>query len=80
MVTGYLLLIAFGRQGAIGSLLDKWFGVVLAFRWTGAVLAAAVLVWRRKLFRPLGRVHYTAFAAAQVLFVAWMGYWGFFFV
>jgi hypothetical protein len=45
-----------------------------------AVLAAAVMVWRRKLFRPLGRVHYTAFAVAQVLFVAWMGYWGFFFV
>ena len=45
VVTGYLLLIAFGRQGAIGSLLDKWFGVVLAFRWTGAVLAAAVMAF-----------------------------------
>jgi molybdate transport system permease protein len=45
VVTGYLLLIAFGRQGAIGSLLDKWFGIVLAFRWTGAVLAAAVMAF-----------------------------------
>ena len=45
VVTGYLLLIAFGRQGAIGSLLDKWFSVVLAFRWTGAVLAAAVMAF-----------------------------------
>jgi molybdate transport system permease protein len=45
VVTGYLLLIAFGRQGAIGSLLDKWFGVILAFRWTGAVLAAAVMAF-----------------------------------
>ena len=45
VVTGYLLLIAFGRQGVIGSLLDKWFGIVLAFRWTGAVLAAAVMAF-----------------------------------
>mgnify|MGYP001812357011 CR=1 FL=1 len=45
VVTGYLLLIAFGRQGAIGSLLDDWLGVVLAFRWTGAVLAAAVMAF-----------------------------------
>jgi molybdate transport system permease protein len=45
VVTGYLLLIAFGRQGAIGSMLDKWFGVILAFRWTGAVLAAAVMAF-----------------------------------
>ena len=45
VVTGYLLLIAFGRQGVIGSLLDKWFGVILAFRWTGAVLAAAVMAF-----------------------------------
>jgi molybdate transport system permease protein len=45
VVTGYLLLIAFGRQGAIGKLLDQWFGIVLAFRWTGAVLAAAVMAF-----------------------------------
>ena len=45
VVTGYLLLIAFGRQGAIGKLLDEWFGIVLAFRWTGAVLAAAVMAF-----------------------------------
>ena len=45
VVTGYLLLIAFGRRGAIGSLLEQWFGIVLAFRWTGAVLAAAVMAF-----------------------------------
>lgn len=45
VVTGYLLLIAFGRQGAIGSLLERWFDIVLAFRWTGAVLAAAVMAF-----------------------------------
>lgn len=45
VVTGYLLLITFGRKGTIGALLDQWFGIVLAFRWTGAVLAAAVMAF-----------------------------------
>jgi molybdate transport system permease protein len=45
VVTGYLLLLAFGRRGVIGQYLDQWFGVVLAFRWTGAVLAAAVMAF-----------------------------------
>ncbi|WP_194362001.1 molybdate ABC transporter permease subunit [Paenirhizobium daejeonense] len=43
VVTGYLLLITFGRRGAIGALLDQWFGLVFSFRWTGAALAAAVM-------------------------------------
>lgn len=43
VVTGYLLLLAFGRQGAIGAALENWFGVVFAFRWTGAALAGAVM-------------------------------------
>ena len=43
VVTGYLLLLAFGRQGAIGVALESWFGVVFAFRWTGAALAGAVM-------------------------------------
>lgn len=45
VVTGYLLLIAFGKQGPIGSLLDQTFGLTLAFRWTGAALAAAVMAF-----------------------------------
>jgi len=45
VVTGYLLLAAFGRQGFAGRLLEQWFGLVLAFRWTGAVLAAAVMAF-----------------------------------
>jgi len=45
VVTGYVLLILFGRRGPIGSLLYDWFGIVLAFRWTGAVLAAAVMAF-----------------------------------
>jgi molybdate transport system permease protein len=43
VVVGYLLLVAFGRNGPIGAFLESQFGVVLAFRWTGAALAAAVM-------------------------------------
>ncbi len=43
VVTGYLLLLAFGRRGPIGEWLESLFGFVLAFRWTGAVLAAALM-------------------------------------
>ncbi len=43
VVTGYALLLVFGRNGAIGSWLADNLGIVLAFKWTGAVLAAAVM-------------------------------------
>ena len=43
VVTGYLLLISFGRRGAIGAFLDDHFGIVFSFRWTGAALACAVM-------------------------------------
>ncbi len=43
MVTGWLLLIAFGPQGPAGLWLERWFGLSLMFRWTGAALAAAVM-------------------------------------
>ncbi|HEV7324105.1 MAG TPA: molybdate ABC transporter permease subunit [Bosea sp. (in: a-proteobacteria)] len=43
VVTGYLLLIGFGRRGPIGQFLYDWFGIVLSFRWTGAALACAVM-------------------------------------
>ncbi len=45
VVTGYLLLMTFGRQGTLGKFLEDWFGIVLAFRWTGAALAAAVMAF-----------------------------------
>lgn len=45
VVTGYLLLLAFGRRGPIGSFLEESMGIVLAFRWTGAVLAAAIMAF-----------------------------------
>jgi molybdate transport system permease protein len=43
VVTGWLLLLLFGRNGPIGGWLDAQFGVTLVFRWTGAALAAAVM-------------------------------------
>jgi molybdate transport system permease protein len=43
VVTGYLLLVAFGRKGLFGGFLDQAFGLVLSFRWTGAAVAAAVM-------------------------------------
>ena len=45
VVTGYMLLLLFGRRGPIGSLLEETFGIVLAFRWTGAVLACAIMAF-----------------------------------
>lgn len=44
VVTGYLLLLSFGTQGAIGGVLES-LGIVLAFRWTGAALAAAIMAF-----------------------------------
>ena len=45
VVTGYLLLLTFGRRGAVGAFLEETFGLVFAFRWTGAALAAAVMAF-----------------------------------
>jgi molybdate transport system permease protein len=43
VVTGYLLLISFGRKGPIGAFLADHFGLVFSFRWTGAVLSCGVM-------------------------------------
>jgi molybdate transport system permease protein len=43
VVTGYLLLLLFGRNGPLGRLLAESLGIVVAFRWTGAALACAVM-------------------------------------
>ena len=45
VVTGYVLLVAFGRRGVIGGFLEQSLGLVLSFRWTGAVLAAVVMAF-----------------------------------
>ena len=43
VVVGYLLLLAFGRRGAIGAFLEEYLGITFIFRWTGAALACAVM-------------------------------------
>jgi molybdate transport system permease protein len=43
VVTGYLLLILFGKRGPIGAFLADWFGIVFSFRWTGAALACGIM-------------------------------------
>ncbi|PTQ59201.1 molybdate transport system permease protein [Sphingomonas aurantiaca] len=43
VVTGWMLLLAFGPNGPIGGWLQGWFGVTVLFRWTGAAIAAGVM-------------------------------------
>lgn len=43
VVTGYLLLILFGKQGPAGQFFENVFGITFSFRWTGAALAAGVM-------------------------------------
>lgn len=44
VVTGYILLLTLGTRGPVGSVLADW-GIVFAFRWTGAAVAAAVMAF-----------------------------------
>ncbi|GGE91971.1 molybdate ABC transporter permease subunit [Sphingomonas prati] len=43
VVTGWLLLLAFGRNGPVGGWLEAAFGVSVIFRWTGAAIAAGIM-------------------------------------
>lgn len=43
VVIGYFLLMLLGRRGPLGALLDEYFGIVFAFRWSGAAVAAAIM-------------------------------------
>ena len=45
VVTGYLLLIMLGRQAPVGAFLAEHFGIVFAFRWTGAVISCGVMAF-----------------------------------
>jgi len=45
VVTGYLLLISFGRKAPAGAILADYFGIVFSFRWTGAALACGVMAF-----------------------------------
>ena len=70
VVTGFLLLVVFGRRGPVGSFLADWFGIVLSFRWTGAALAAAVMgfpLMVRSIRLSIGAVDRRLEAAASTL-------------
>lgn len=70
VVTGYLLLIAFGRRGVVGEFLNEWFGLIFSFRWTGAALAAAVMgfpLMVRSIRLSIGTVDRKLEAAAATL-------------
>ncbi|MDQ2878634.1 MAG: molybdate ABC transporter permease subunit [Pseudomonadota bacterium] len=43
VVTGWVLLLAFAPTGPIGGPLERWFGVTVLFRWTGAAIAAGIM-------------------------------------
>ena len=45
VIVGFTLLVLFGRQGAIGSILYDWFGFSFAFDWKGAALASGVMAF-----------------------------------
>jgi molybdate transport system permease protein len=45
VVTGYLLLITLGRHAPVGAFLADYFGIVFAFRWTGAVISCGVMAF-----------------------------------
>jgi len=52
VVTGYLLLLSFGRRGLIGGWVADHLGIVFAFRWTGAALACGIMAFPL-LVRPI---------------------------
>lgn len=45
VVTGFLLLLLFGRRGPLGAFFADYFGLVFSFRWTGAALACAIMAF-----------------------------------
>ncbi|MDA8229809.1 MAG: molybdate ABC transporter permease subunit [Magnetospirillum sp.] len=45
VVVGYVLLVSLGRNGPLGALLERWFGIAVAFTWKGAAVASAVIAF-----------------------------------
>ena len=43
VVIGYFLLLLLGRRGPLGVVLEEYFGIIVAFRWTGAAIAAGIM-------------------------------------
>ncbi|MEO6153943.1 MAG: molybdate ABC transporter permease subunit [Croceibacterium sp.] len=79
VVTGWVLLLLFGRHGPVGAWLDAQFGVTLVFRWTGAALAAAVMalpLMVRAMRLSIEAVDCKLVAAARTLGAGpWRAFW-----
>jgi molybdate transport system permease protein len=76
VVVGFFLLLLFGRRGLIGEILDQWFGIVVAFRWTGAALAAGIMgfpLMVRAIRLSFETVDRKLEAAASTLGAGWAG-------
>ena len=76
VVVGYALLLLLGRRGPLGEWLESWFGIVVAFRWTGAAIACAVMgfpLMVRAIRLSLEAIDPKLEAAAQTLGAGWMG-------
>lgn len=70
VVTGWLLLIAFGRAGPVGGWMEETLGITLVFSWTGAALAAAIMalpLMVRAMRLSIEAVDAKLLGAAQVL-------------
>src|SRR3546814_7227050 len=61
VVTGYLLLLLFGRNGPVGGWLENWFGITVMFRWTGAAIAAGRSEEHTSELQSLMRLSYAVF-------------------
>jgi molybdate transport system permease protein len=76
VVVGFLLLLLFGRRGPLGAILEEWFGIVVAFRWTGAALAAGIMgfpLMVRAIRLSFETVDRKLEAAASTLGAGWAG-------
>jgi molybdate transport system permease protein len=76
VVVGYFLLLLFGRRGPLGEILEQWFGIVVAFRWTGAALAAGIMgfpLMVRAVRLSFETVDRKLEAAASTLGAGWLG-------
>ena len=76
VVVGFFLLLLFGRRGPLGEILEQWFGIVFAFRWTGAALAAGIMgfpLMVRAIRLSFEAIDRKLEAAASTLGAGWMG-------
>ena len=76
VVVGFFLLLLFGRRGPLGGILEQWFGIVVAFRWTGAALAAGIMgfpLMVRAIRLSFESVDRKLEAAASTLGAGWTG-------